>query len=168
MKFKFPKSCIIILALGFLFLSLYLAPSHAQGVITDTIARRDLVIDLGGGLTTDAQLTFPVVGDGPYPGVLLVHGSGSLDMNAYIPSPLSGSSDPSRPFLQIAKYLSERGFAVLRYNKRGIGLNSTTLDMNIVQDWTVQALTEDAKKALEVLKNQPEVNADDIAIIGWS
>lgn len=168
MKLKFPKTCNIILALGILFLSLYLAPCRAQGVITDTIACRDLVIDLGEDLTTDAQLTFPVVGSGPYPGVLLVHGSGALDMNAYIPSPLSGSSDPSRPFLQIAEYLSERGFAVLRYHKRGIGLNSTTLDMNVVQDWTVQALTEDAKKALEVLKNQPEVNTDDIAIIGWS
>jgi pimeloyl-ACP methyl ester carboxylesterase len=168
MKFKFPKTCTISLALGFLFLSLYLAPCRAQRVITDTIARRDLVIDLGGSLTTDAQLTFPVVGDGPYPGVLLVHGSGSLDMNANIPSPLSGSNDPSKPFLQIAEYLSERGFAVLRYNKRGIGLNSTTLDMNVVQEWTVQALTEDAKKALEVLRNQPEVNGDDVAIIGWS
>jgi hypothetical protein len=30
---------------------------------------------------------------------------------------------PPTPFFQIVKYLSERGFAVLRYDKRGIGAN---------------------------------------------
>ena len=38
-----------------------------------TISRRDLVIDLGNGLNTDAQLTFPSVGDGPFSGVLIIH-----------------------------------------------------------------------------------------------
>ncbi len=33
----------------------------------DVIAHRDLVIDLGNGLKTDAQLTLPVVGEGPFP-----------------------------------------------------------------------------------------------------
>jgi pimeloyl-ACP methyl ester carboxylesterase len=55
----------------------------------------------------------------------------------------------------------------LRYNKRGIGLNGT-VDLNVMGNWTVQDLIEDAKKALEVLKNQPEIDVDDIAIIGWS
>ena len=32
---------------------------------------------------------------------------------------------PATPFWQIAQYLSERGFAVLRYDKRGIGANFT-------------------------------------------
>ena len=30
---------------------------------------------------------------------------------------------PTRPFFEIAEYLSERGFAVLQYDKRGIGSN---------------------------------------------
>ena len=40
-----------------------------------------MVIDLGNGLETNARLNLPAVGDGPYPGVLLVPGSGTTDMN---------------------------------------------------------------------------------------
>jgi uncharacterized protein len=38
---------------------------------------------------------------------------------------------PAQPFFQIAQYLSEGGFAVLRYDKRGIGENHTILDSNV-------------------------------------
>ena len=134
----------------------------------ETIARRDLVINLGDGVTTDAQLTLPSVGEGPFPGVLLVHGSGNTDMDEYLPPLVTGTEEPSRPFLQIAEYLSERGIAVLRYNKRGIGLNGTILDEGVVTDMTYQQLQQDAEKALEVLLQQPEVNVDDITILGHS
>jgi hypothetical protein len=40
-----------------------------------------VVIDLGNGVKTDDQLTFPAVGKGPFSGVLLIHGSGALDKN---------------------------------------------------------------------------------------
>ena len=40
-----------------------------------------MVIDLGNGVKTNAQLTIPAVGTGPFPGVLLIHGSGAVDMN---------------------------------------------------------------------------------------
>ncbi|HEX6671475.1 MAG TPA: hypothetical protein VF084_04530 [Nitrososphaeraceae archaeon] len=47
----------------------------------ETIKYRDLVIDLGNGIKTNAQLTIPAVGNGPFPGVLLIHASGATDMN---------------------------------------------------------------------------------------
>ncbi|MGA7976309.1 MAG: hypothetical protein WB975_03660, partial [Nitrososphaeraceae archaeon] len=46
-----------------------------------TMKSRNLVIDLGNGVKTNAQLTFPAVGKGPFPGVLLIHGSGAFDKN---------------------------------------------------------------------------------------
>jgi uncharacterized protein len=46
-----------------------------------TIKYRNLVIDLGNGLKTDAQLTLPAIGKGPFPGVLLISGSGANDKN---------------------------------------------------------------------------------------
>ena len=46
-----------------------------------TIKYRNLIIDLGNGLKTKAQLTYPAVGKGPFPAVLLVHGAGPVDMN---------------------------------------------------------------------------------------
>jgi dienelactone hydrolase len=140
----------------------------ASALDTETISRRDLVIDLGEGLTTDAQLTFPAVGDGPFPGVLIIHGSGSTDMDGYIPALLTGTGEPVRHYLLMAEYLTERGFAVLRYNKRGVGLTGVTLDADIVVNKTVQDLIQDAEKALEVLMQQSQVDPDDISIIGRS
>src|SRR3712207_1396170 len=68
-----------------------------------TVKHRDLVIDLGNGVKTNAQLTIPAVGNGPFPGVLLVSGSGAVDMNETM-------GPDTKPFWQISQYLSERGF----------------------------------------------------------
>ena len=76
-----------------------------------TIRYRNLVIDLGNGVKTNAQLSFPVIGKGPFPG--------PADMTY------------GGMFLQIAQFLSERGFVVLRYDKRGISENGTNIDTNI-------------------------------------
>jgi hypothetical protein len=46
-----------------------------------TIKYRNLVIDLGNGVKTNAQLTYPAIGKEPFPGVLLIHGSGANDKN---------------------------------------------------------------------------------------
>ena len=84
-----------------------------------------MIIDLGNGLETNARLNLPVIGDGSYPAVLLVPGSGMTDMNetgGYIRIDNDTSSliyPSARPFFDIAEFLSERGFAVLQYDKRG-------------------------------------------------
>ena len=153
---------------AFLVIILLSSFPSASALNQELISRRDLVIDLGDGLTTDAQLTFPAVGDGPFPGVLLIHGSGNTDMDEYLPSRVTGTGEPSRPFLQIADYLSERGFAVLRYNKRGVGLKGVILDVNIIVNTTFEYLLQDAEKALGTLIQQPEVDATDVSILGHS
>ena len=126
-----------------------------------TVKHRDLVIDLGNGIQTNAQLTLPAVGNGPFPGVLLVAGSGAIDMNETL-------SPDSKPFWQIAQYLSERGFAVLRYDKRGVGANSQIIDTNIWGNLTFDDLKNDAEIALGVLTQQPEVDPTKITLIGHS
>ena len=53
---------------------------HFPGVeapLNDLISRKNLMIDLGDGVTTEAQITYPLVASGPFPGVLLVPGSGA-------------------------------------------------------------------------------------------
>jgi len=134
-----------------------------------TIKYRNLVIDLGNGLKTNAQLTLPAIGKGPFPGVLLIPGSGAADKNESLGYVLKNKPQPVQPLLQIAKYLSERGFTVLRYDKRGIGGNFTILDKNVWRNMTFNDLKQDAEKALNVLMAQPEVNdTQKITIIGHS
>ena len=83
-------------------------------------------------------------------------------MDEYMSPYSTESGEPARPHLQIAEYLSERGFAVMRYNKRGVGFNSTLTDPAVFFNTTIQDLKHDAEKVLEVLLQQSEVNADDI------
>ena len=117
---------IAILTLSCLFTSIFkqqdgaLAQQYIQ-----TIKYRNLVIDLGNGVKTNAQLTFPAVGKGPFPGVLLIHGSGAFDKNETLAFVHKNGPKPATPLWQIAQYLSERGFAVLRYDKRDVGANYT-------------------------------------------
>ena len=150
----------------------YSTSSIAQPFI-ETIKYRDLVIDLGNGIQTNAQLTIPAVGNGPFPGVLLIAGSGIRDMNESldyirIDNHTGSKVYPPTPFFQIAEYLSERGFVVLRYDKRGIGENGTILDSNAWGNLTFNDLKQDAEKALAVLAQQPEVDPNRITVLGHS
>ena len=127
----------------------------------ETIKYRNLEIDLGNGVKTSAQLTIPAIGKGPFPGVLLVPGAGPADMNY-----TAGIN--AKLFWQIAQYLSERGFVVLRYDKRGIGENSTIINNNLWGNMTYDDLKQDAQKAVNVLIQQPEVDTKKITMIGHS
>src|SRR5919107_5762428 len=164
---------IIIITYSYTLFSLPIPPSYAQQDL-QLMKSKNLQIELDDNLTTNAQLTFPVVGDGPYPGILLITGSGAEDMNETQGliriNGTTGEKDyPPVPFFQIAQYLSERGFAVLRYDKRGVGENHTILDANVWGNLTIDDLKQDAEKALEVMIQQPEVdNNDKITILGHS
>ena len=138
----------------------YLTSALGQPFI-QTVKNRDLVIDLGNGIQTNAQLTIPAVGNGPFPSVLLVPGSGAIDMNETL-------APNTKPFWQIAQYLSERGFVVLRYDKRGVGANSQIIDTNVWGNVTFGNLKHDAETALKVLTQQPEVDKNKISLIGHS
>ena len=138
----------------------YSSTALAQPFI-QTVKSRDLMIDLGDGITTNAQLTIPAAGNGPFPGVLLVPGSGAIDMNETL-------SPDTKPFWQISRYLAERGYVVLRYDKRGVGANSQIIDSNVWGNLTFDDLKHDAEKALNVLTQQPEVDPNEITLIGHS
>ncbi len=144
---------------------------HQEGALAQqyiqTIKYRNLVIDLGNGLKTNAQLTYPAVGKGPFPGVLLIHGSGANDKNGTLGFIHKNGPKPLTPLWQIAQFLTERGIAVLRYDKRGVGANFT-IDRNVWGNATINDLIQDSKKALNALIQQPEVDPKRISLIGHS
>ena len=91
--------------------------AYAQPYV-ETMNHRNLTIDLGNGLNTNAQLTIPAIGKGPFPGALLIHGSGANDMNEtggliLVDNETGSKIYPNKQsFFQTAEYLSERGFVV--------------------------------------------------------
>jgi uncharacterized protein len=171
------KTLVIVIFICFVFFFLFygaaaIAIVHAQPDL-QTTKYRNMVIDLGNGLKTNARLNLPAIGDGPFPAVLLVPGSGLVDMNetldyVRIDNETGSKIYPPRPFYQIAEYLSERGFAVLQYDKRGVGANSTILDSNVWGNVTFDDLKQDAEKALDILIQQPEVDASKVTLVGHS
>jgi hypothetical protein len=49
-----------------------------------TVKHRNLVIDLGNGIKTNALLTIPATSKGPFPCVILIPGSGAIDLNGTV------------------------------------------------------------------------------------
>jgi uncharacterized protein len=168
---KFGSTLFIILCVFFgalMILSSY-STSFNMSLISETFGQsdiqtvkyRNLTLDLGNGVTTNAKLSYPAIGKGPFPAVLLVQGSGALDMNETL-------TKNSKPFWEISQYLSERGFAVLKYDKRGVGESFTILNSNVWGNNTVNDQVQDGKIALNILAQQPEVDPKRISILGHS
>jgi uncharacterized protein len=107
-----------------------------------------------GDARISGTLTLPASG-APFPAVVLIHGSGPHDRDETIMS--------HRPFLLIADYLTRRGTAVLRYDKRGCGKSTGSY-----QKATSRDFADDALKAVAYLKSRPDIKADRIGLIGHS
>jgi uncharacterized protein len=101
------------------------------------------------GDTLSGTLTFPKEG-GPFTAVILVSGSGPQDRN----EELLGH----KPFLILSDYLSREGFAVLRYDDRGIGESTGKF-----RDATSVDFADDALAAVEFLKSRNDINKIGIA-----
>ena len=103
------------------------------------------------------SLTMPE-GEGPFPAVILIHGSGATDRNEQI--------GPNLPFMDLAQQLSAQGIAVLRYDKRTYlyPTEMAALDGLTVQDETI----DDVVAALAFLKTKNTIQSDQIYIAGHS
>lgn len=96
-------------------------------------------------------------GKGPFPALVLVHGPGPNDRDESIFG--------NKLFADLAEGLASRGIAVLRYDKRTKVYADRMSEMN----YTVQQETvEDAIRAAELLRRQPEVKAGRIYMLGHS
>ena len=103
-------------------------------------------------------LTIPK-GTGPFPVVVLVHGSGPNDRDETL--------GPNKPFRDIAWGLASRKIAVFRYDKRT--LTQRNKFMQIADSITPYVETvEDAVKAVDTLKNIPEIDKNKIYVLGHS
>jgi dienelactone hydrolase len=98
-------------------------------------------------------------GAGPFPAVILIHGSGPSDRDETI--------GPNKPFRDLAWGLAERGIASLRYDKRSFARPD---DLTAVGDrLTVkEEVIDDALAGLALLRGRPEIEHAAIFIVGHS
>jgi pimeloyl-ACP methyl ester carboxylesterase len=106
------------------------------------------------GDTLAGTLTMPR-GDGPFPAVVLVTGSGAQNRNEEIFG--------HRPFLVLADRLTRQGIAVLRYDDRGYGKSTGNIASGTTMDFT-----DDALAGVAFLRGTPGIRADRIGIAGHS
>lgn len=92
-------------------------------------------------------------GDGPYPAVALITGSGPQNRD----EELLGH----KPFLVIADYLTRKGIAVLRYDDRGIGKSTGNFSTSTSKDFA-----DDAAGAVAYLRTRKDVGK--IGLMGHS
>lgn len=133
------------------------APAPADSA---ALARpREVEVTVGAG--DDAlpgTLALPA-GDGPFPAVVLVHGSGANDRDETILG--------NRPFRDLAWGLAAQGVATLRYDKRSFAKPQTLLRHGAAL--TVRAeVVDDAVAAVAVLRARPEIAADRVFVLGHS
>lgn len=132
----------------------YAPPDYVQ---TDAFEERNMVIPSGDWILP-ATFTYPV-GQGPFPVVLLVHGSGPNDRDETVGS--------NKPFRDLAWGLASRGIAVLRYEKRTKEYPDQV--MANLQEFTVYDETiEDAVAAISLLAKMKDVDQDRIFVLGHS
>ena len=96
-------------------------------------------------------------GNGPFPAVVLVHGSGPQDRDE--------TMGPNKPFLDIARTLAAQGIAVLRYDKRTKARPQDFAGGNFgVDDET----TNDAVIAVDALRKTDDIDPKRIFVLGHS
>ncbi|MCL2107730.1 MAG: alpha/beta fold hydrolase [Oscillospiraceae bacterium] len=119
-----------------------------------------VIIGEGGEFPLNGILSVPDNVDSPMTAVVIVHGSGPIDMD--------GAVYGMTPYEDIAEYLAANGVAVLRYNKRTFQHGAALVE-KYGENLTVREETiDDAVLAAEFLQKDARIDPDRIFVIGHS
>ena len=105
-------------------------------------------------VTLAGTLTLPK-GPGPFAAVVLIAGSGPQNRDEFLAN--------HKPFLVLSDFLTRKGIAVLRYDKRGIGKSTGSAEMATTLD-----LASDAESAVAYLKSRKDIDPRKIGLVGHS
>jgi dienelactone hydrolase len=117
---------------------------------------REMTVGAGTPYPLPGTLNMPI-GDGPFPAVVLVHGSGPHDRDETI--------GPNKPLRDLADGLASRGIATLRYEKRtrhhGAKLLATSVTIK-------EEVLDDALAAAAQLRQTSGIDGSKVFIVGHS
>lgn len=118
-----------------------------------------ILLNAGGDYPLNGLLTLPA-GEGPFPAVVFVHGSGSSNMDEKV--------GKLTPFRDLAHGLAEHGIASLRYDKRTFTHGRKMVrNKNLVITLREETI-EDAVAAVELLKHDTRIDAARVYVAGHS
>ncbi|MDD3024013.1 MAG: DUF3887 domain-containing protein [Syntrophomonadaceae bacterium] len=116
-------------------------------------------VTVGSGTWTLPGTISVPAGEGPFPAVVLVQGSGPSDRDETI--------GPNKPFRDLAWGLASHGVAVLRYEKRTKEYPEEVTA--ILNQFTVkQETTDDALAAVSLLRQTRNIDSEHIFVLGHS
>lgn len=124
---------------------------------SDTFDSIDLALPVPSLGELPGILTLPK-GDGPFPAVILLQGSGASDKDESVGN--------LKPFRDIAEGLAEQGIAVYRFDKRSYVFGAelaTKKDITLKDEYL-----EDAVNAVQLLARQDKIDPDRIFVLGHS
>jgi dienelactone hydrolase len=130
------------------------APDYAK---PDAFEERAVTVH-SGRWDLPGSLTIPR-GAGPFPAVVLVHGSGPNDQDESI--------GPNKTFKDLAYGLSSRGIAVLRYTKRSRKYGAQSVE-DLLTFTVKEEVIDDARAAVDMLAAMPAINSKRIFLAGHS
>jgi dienelactone hydrolase len=132
----------------------YTAPSYVR-----PDAFKETEVRVGSGeWELPGTLALPA-GDGPFPAVVLVHGSGANDRDEAVGA--------QRPFRDLAGGLASRGIAVLRYEKRTKQYGAKVAASK--DPFTVkEEVIDDAVAAVSLLRKNPAIDGKRVFVLGHS
>jgi uncharacterized protein len=103
-------------------------------------------------------LSIPTNGEEKAPAILIIQGSGKMDRNGKI-----NEKFDLKLYRQMAEYLTSLGFINLRYDKRGVGESDGDFLATGLWDFV-----DDAQSAVQFLKSLPNVDSNQIIVLGHS
>ena len=116
-----------------------------------------IIVGKGTDFPLNGKLTLPDGIEGPVPAVVMVHGSGSSNMDEKVMK--------LTPFRDLAEGLARRGIASIRYDKRSFAYGRKMLRQCVtVREETI----DDAVLAIRMLKSDPRIDKERIFILGHS
>lgn len=134
------------------------AEYHPPDYVTPaSFAEPQVTVGAGTEWALPATLTLPT-GKGPFPAVVLVHGSGPNDRDE--------TQGPNKPFQDLAWGLASQGIAVLRYDKRTLVHPGK---LSALPNVTVKEETiDDALAAVALLRQTQGIDPKSIFVLGHS